>query len=173
MKSFDEVGNEVGTDKVSCGYGPLYDGLVFTKIDRRQPCRILELGVHNGASMRLWEQLFPQAQIIGLDIEPRCLQYATERASIVIGNQTDAALLRSLGEFDLVVDDCSHDGGDIVASFEALWPQTKMAYVVEDAWVDHVPSILAAIEAAGGRWVCAVSAFPNRRIIFVFRGESK
>lgn len=170
MKSFDEACREAGSDKWLCGYGPLYEAYVFTRVLRTEPVRILELGVHNGASMRLWEELYPQAQIVGLDIEPRCIEYTSERTRIVIGNQTNEALLRGLGSFDLVVDDCSHEVGDMTRSFEILWSATNNVYVIEDCHSEHLGRVVATIEATGDAEVivCA-SSFPKRHIVFARR----
>ena len=169
MRSFDEVCREAGSDKWLCGYGPLYEAYVFPYVRRDEPVRILEFGVHNGASMRLWEELYPQAQIVGLDIEPRCIEYASERTRIVIGSQTNEALLRGLGDFDLVVDDCSHHVDDIVASFGILWPKTKAVYVVEDIFAEHLGHVVAAVDAQAAPQIVCASSFPNRHILFARR----
>ncbi|MCY7388515.1 MAG: hypothetical protein LH481_10695, partial [Burkholderiales bacterium] len=51
----------------------------------------------------------PQAQIIGVDINPVCAQMAEPGIEIVIGDQEDrklhAALRDNYGEFDIVIDD--------------------------------------------------------------------
>lgn len=69
---------------------------------------------------------------MGLDIDPRCAAYAETRIAVHIGNQADVALLKSLGEFDIVIDDGSHRLQDQAASFEALWPATRGVYLIED-----------------------------------------
>jgi SAM-dependent methyltransferase len=100
---------------------------------RNEDVRVLEIGVDHGGSLQLWKKYFGHnAQVVGLDIDPACAQYTEDQIKIVIGNQADVALLKSLGEFDIVIDDGSHKLQDQLASFEALWPQVRGAYLIED-----------------------------------------
>lgn len=100
---------------------------------RNQAIRVLEIGIDHGGSLQLWKKYFgPWAQIVGLDIDPRCAEYVEDQVQVHIGNQSDVGLLRSLGEFDIVIDDGSHRVQDQSASFEVLWPKTKSVYLIED-----------------------------------------
>lgn len=95
--------------------------------------RVLEIGVDHGGSLQIWKKYFgPDAHIVGLDIDPRCKEYAEDQIEIHTGNQSDVALLKSLGTFDIVIDDGSHWIQDQEASLEALWPRTHSVYLVED-----------------------------------------
>jgi hypothetical protein len=94
--------------------------------------RLLEIGVDHGGSLQLWKAVFPNAQIIGFDINPACKEYEEDRISIVTGDQTDTKLLQSLGGFDVVIDDGSHMREHQSISFNALWPSTRTVYVIED-----------------------------------------
>jgi hypothetical protein len=61
-----KLGSLYGTDKVARGILPFYDAL-FGK--RREICqRILEIGVFFGASIRMWRDYFPNAEIHGADV---------------------------------------------------------------------------------------------------------
>lgn len=93
---------------------------------------LLEIGVHRGESLRMWKNEFPGARIVGLDINPNCGK--PEGCEVVIGSQDDPEVLRSLGEFDVVVDDGSHLNRHILASFKALWPKVRPGgmYAIED-----------------------------------------
>jgi hypothetical protein len=100
---------------------------------RSEDVRILEIGVDHGGSLQLWKKYFGlNAQIVGLDIDPACAEYAEDQIEIRIGNQSDVALLKSLGAFDIVIDDGSHRTQDQEASLEALWPQVRGVYLIED-----------------------------------------
>ncbi len=60
--------------------------------------RVLEIGVDHGGSLQIWKKYFgADARIVGLDIDPRCQEYAEDQIEIVTGNQADVALLKSLG----------------------------------------------------------------------------
>jgi hypothetical protein len=111
-------------------YGPLYDrhlAPLWTRVKR-----VLEIGVDHGGSLQLLARLFPAAKIVGLDINPACKEYEENRISVTIGDQCDINLLESLGEFDVVIDDGSHDLQHQSTSFRTLWPKTKMVYLIED-----------------------------------------
>lgn len=100
--------------------------------------KILEIGVDRGESLNLWKEYFPNAEILGLDINPECLKYTKERIRVVIGNQNDEKFLKYFGNkegfFDIIIDDGSHKHQDIVKSFSYLYPfvSNKGFYCVED-----------------------------------------
>jgi hypothetical protein len=111
-------------------YGPIYDRHLDPLWTTAK--RILEIGVDHGGSLQLWAHAFPSAQIVGLDINPDCKRFEEDGFSIVIGDQTDTALLATLGEFDIVIDDGSHDPAHQGITFTALYPKTKSVYLIED-----------------------------------------
>jgi hypothetical protein len=112
-------------------YFPIYDKH-FAKYQDK-PVRVLEIGVSHGGSLQLWKEYFgPQAQITGLDIDPRCQDYEEEQIKIYCGDQSDAGVLSGFGEFDIVIDDGSHVVAHQEASFKALWPSTRGVYLIED-----------------------------------------
>ena len=110
-------------------YFPLYDRHLGPY---RKACRVLEIGIDHGGSLQLWKRFFPHAQIVGIDINPACAEYIEDRIEVRIGNQADPQFLASLGSFDIVIDDGSHESVDQEASIKALWPKTKCAYFIED-----------------------------------------
>ena len=101
------------------------------------PKRILEIGVKGGGSLVLWRELFPEAEIVGLDIKLPKMP-PPERVSFVRGDQSDhsvlAKLARDYGPFDLVIDDGSHVSEDQRKTFCFLIDHlTEGAlYVIED-----------------------------------------
>ena len=87
----------------------------------------------------MWAEFFPNATIYGIDVNPLCKQYESERIKIFIGSQADGRFLddclRQIGrEPDIVIDDGSHRPEHQIASFNALFPRlsTHGIYVVED-----------------------------------------
>lgn len=137
------LGVECRTDK-SCHN--LTDGLNYLDVYEpyfsqfsQQPVRLLEIGVRDGSSLRLWQRYFVNAEIIvGIDIDPGCEKISIPKCCIEIGDQADPAFLRKVteqyGPFDIVIDDGSHINADIVASFEELWAAVSAngIYVIED-----------------------------------------
>ncbi len=101
--------------------------------------RVLEIGVQTEKSIRTWEKFFPEAEIYGIDILPECRRFESGRVKIRVGDQSDAAFLRSVvveagGSFDIVIDDGSHWVEHQIKSFEVLFPLLSEhgIYVMED-----------------------------------------
>jgi hypothetical protein len=126
------------TDKPP-GYLANYDRELGHLYD--QPIAMLELGVQRGGSMLLWRDVFPKAQIAGLDLNPVDVHDDTGRIHIYTGFQQDTATLDRIAEevapggFDLIIDDASHVGTYTAASFWHLFPQHLKAggiYVLDD-----------------------------------------
>ena len=69
---------------------------------RREPLRILEIGIWHGASLKLWRQYFDNAKsiIVGVDVLPECIRYDAPAAGIHIriGSQADPACVGSRQE---------------------------------------------------------------------------
>ncbi len=127
-----------GTDKgPGChNYTALYESM-FGGI-REDKLKILEIGVLEGASLRMWCDYFPNAEIHGMDIDPYCKAFADDRITIHIGDQGNRDDLDKIGiDFDIVIDDGSHQVADQIASFKVLWPNTQLLYVVEDVYSSY------------------------------------
>lgn len=65
MTTLCELAAKHGTDKLKHGYTPLYHEL-FTP-HRDQQFSLVEIGVLNGASIRMWRDYFPEATIYAVD----------------------------------------------------------------------------------------------------------
>jgi hypothetical protein len=142
--SLDLIGVQEGTDKSSLvgDYLRFYDAL-FSGM-RHDEFNFIEIGVFNGGSVRTWEKYFTRAQIIGVDIDPKCRGYATERVKIEIGSQNDPEFLHHLAVSwppRVIIDDGSHQSYDIIFTFERLFPvlQPGGIYVIEDLHFHLIP----------------------------------
>jgi len=114
---------------------------------RQRPIRLLEIGVSHGGSLQLWKQYFgDEASIVGVDIDPRCREYAEDGIDIEIGDQGDPAfwarLLATYIDFDIVIDDGSHLSAHQLAAFANLWPRLRDqgVYLVEDCHCAYWPN---------------------------------
>jgi hypothetical protein len=115
---------------------------------RAEPMRILEIGVLDGSSLRLWKRYFthPDTIIVGIDIQPGCIQFdaPADGIRVRIGSQADGAFLKRVvqefGPFDLIIDDGSHQSSHIIASFNHLYSQglkSSGIYFVEDLHANY------------------------------------
>jgi hypothetical protein len=115
---------------------------------RSQALRILEIGVFQGASLRLWRRYFhnPETVIVGIDIDPACARFDSSRENVHvrIGSQADAAFLatvtRDFGPFDIIIDDGSHQSSHMIASFNHLFAgalRDDGIYLVEDLHANY------------------------------------
>lgn len=122
---------------------------------------VLEIGIGNaplmvpivgrtykpGASLRMWRDYFPGAQIIGCDILESVL-FKEERINTVIADQSNETSLKTLvaytktfGEYtDLIVDDGSHIVEHMRLSFKVLWVSVRPGglYIIEDIQAKHL-----------------------------------
>jgi hypothetical protein len=135
--TLDEIGLSCGTDKASSHHGFLNFYERFLQEIRYGATTILEIGVYQAASLRMWEQFFPNATIIGLDINEDSRAYQSGRIKIEIGDQANPMTLAALskhGPFDLIVDDGSHQWTHQITSFRYLYPHVKSGhyYILED-----------------------------------------
>lgn len=144
-----------GTDKWSHGYIPHYERHFHDRRSRR--LNILEIGVggheapeQGGASLRMWQEYFPNSAIYGLDVVDKTM-HADQRIRIFTGSQNDDRFLRQIadqvGRFDVVIDDGSHISEHVITAFSALFPHLADGgiYVIEDIETSYWPQF-------GGAW---------------------
>ena len=110
----------------------------FRRFVNKQPT-ILEIGVWNGGSLKMWQDYFGNGvQIIGIDNNPECKQFEQDNIEIFIGSQDDEELLNNIiakyPNVDVVLDDGSHMMRHMKKSFEVLYPKISDngVYAVED-----------------------------------------
>jgi hypothetical protein len=152
----DALARYYGTDKSSQlhGYTRLYQR--HFRARRTAVRSVLEIGVGGitshegfettagGQSLRMWRDYFPNAEIVGVDINEKDVR--ATRIHFERGDQSDSAFLqevaRKYGPFDVVIDDGSHIGRHIQASFAALWGAVTPTgiYAIEDLPVAFHPS---------------------------------
>lgn len=151
IMTLDELAIEYGTDKSSKdhNYTEIYEQM-FSGI-REEPLKILEIGIAGGASIRMWRDYFPNAEIHGIDIsvdeyrkaileDPESnLPSLPSRTHFHIGDQGDKDFLDTIGiDFDIVIDDGSHRVADQIFTFNHLWPNTRLVYIVEDVYSSYL-----------------------------------
>ncbi|MFE0511426.1 hypothetical protein, partial [Streptomyces sp. NPDC058964] len=97
-----------------------------------------------GASLRMWKQFFPKAQIFGMDIQDKSF-VDEDRITTFIGDQSDPSSLNAvadkIGELDVIIDDGSHRSPHVLTTFATLFPRLKDGgiYAVEDTQSSYWP----------------------------------
>ena len=138
------LAQKYGTDKTNKDHS--YKGVTYLDIyhrymssKRSEVKTFIEIGVKDGASLRMWKDYFPNATIYGIDIDPRCKQFAEDRIEIIIGDQNSGPFLRSLidkfsGGIDILLDDGSHITRHQIGTFGALYPLINPSglFIIED-----------------------------------------
>jgi len=144
MSALENIAIKYGADKQFEGYTKYYE-MFFDRI-RYERVTLLEIGVLKGASMRMWEEYFPEGNISGIDIDPACTKHSSSRIRVFIGNQLDRDFLMNVidrtGSPDVIIDDGGHKMSQQIGTFEVLFQFLKPGgiYVVEDlhtSYVDH------------------------------------
>jgi hypothetical protein len=123
-----ELAAKYGTDKHEHGYMPFYEAHL-----PQQPGKILEIGVKQGASMRMWREAFPQAELHGMDLFME-FQPPDDIPGVRWwkGHQCDYYLLEELlkQDFDVIIDDGSHASRHQLMTFFGLF--NGKHYFIED-----------------------------------------
>ena len=66
---------------------------------RSKPVVVVEIGVYEGGSLQMWKNYFgTQAQIYGIDVDPRCKSFEEPQITIAIGSQEDRQFLRTFAQ---------------------------------------------------------------------------
>ena len=209
--TFDEIGQRHGTDKASFivrganfaefsregqpivghGYLSAYEALLGHR--RGEALWILEIGVQRGYGLMTYEDCFERAEVVGIDVAPMCVPSDFRRAELVVMDAYDAAardrFFTERGDFDLIVDDASHQSARQIELLGALFARVRPGgyYVVEDVECGFEPyyggnpeggpgSIVwrlmeAARDALGGR-PGSVGVHCYRGIAFLERGPA-
>ena len=105
----------------------------FSKIRTSAKC-IVEIGVYQGESLKLWKQFFSNASIVGIDKNPLevdgCVTILADQSSSEDMNK----LMNTLGDVDLIIDDGSHRMSDQQITFATLFQKVSVGgiFVIED-----------------------------------------
>lgn len=106
---------------------------------RGSAVKILEIGVYHGGSLQMLKKYFgPSAELVGVDIDNRCVQYQEQQISIETGDQSNGDFWQDFfkrhGSFDIIIDDGSHHSRHQILTFMMAWPHLKNGgtFLIED-----------------------------------------
>lgn len=122
-----ELAIKYGSDKAEHNYLQFYQ-----KMLPKAPIKLLEIGVKQGASVRMWKEWFPETQIHGLDLFEEFPIPDITGVTWHKGNQVDYELLERLQkeDFDVIIDDGSHLSRHQMMTFYGLFNGKQ--YYIED-----------------------------------------
>ncbi len=142
-------------------YTPFYYKLLKTR--RNSLRKMFEMGVLLGASLRMWRDFFPNAQVYGADKMPAAM-FENERISTYLCNSTIGSELKQLiektgSDIDLFIDDGSHHYKDQIFLAKTILSllNDDVIYIIED--VSHNRTI--ASELSG--YKCEAPFLKNRK----------
>lgn len=145
MGLLNDIGLKYNADKSSRFHNYL-DFYQEQLPDRDFSGRLLEIGVMDGLSMKMWREYYPNAEIIGIDIKDMSMFHNTdwqvpESVKLLTLDGTKAKDMKPLGKFDVIIDDGSHYWADQQKSFDILYRQQLNpggVYILEDLWTSHI-----------------------------------
>jgi len=153
------VGGRPDGRKDGSGHGFAHTYARALESTRMTTKRVLEFGVYMGASIKMWQEYFPNAEIVGVDWFAGLLGHGErfkdahkfyddwqagkhgQRIQLIEANQglTEdlqrvVSTLRNGAAFDLIVDDASHKNKDQQQTFGHMFPLLRPGgiYVLED-----------------------------------------
>jgi hypothetical protein len=142
-KILQNLGIKYGTDKSSVHQ---FNGRTFLDVYEKYFYKfkenkivLLEIGVLNGSSLKVWKEYFKNSKIIGVDIDPSKIAYSQDNIEIFIGSQDSELLISEIKNkypegIDIIIDDGSHINSLTIASFNLLFNHLNKGgiYIIED-----------------------------------------
>lgn len=139
MTPLCELARKYGTDKCDKhNFTPTYHAAFKDRAESVK--RVLEVGIKRGASLRMWQEFFPNATIYGVDHNPDTF-INHGRIQSFHGDQKDPGSLiecarkaTAAGLLDVIIDDGSHHWSLQLATATALlsFLAPDGIYVIED-----------------------------------------
>src|SRR6185295_1134606 len=106
---------------------------------------VLEIGVFHGGSLQMWREYFGEGtKIVGIDVDPRCKDFATDDTTVLIGDQADPAFLAEVRSrfprVDILIDDGGHNMLEQIVTFGELYThlQPNGVYLCEDTHTSYM-----------------------------------
>ena len=145
-------------------YIDFYEGLFYPY--KHKSINVLEIGIQYGFSCALWVNYFTNATIYGMDIEE--IQSYKFGYNFIKGDSTSWSVqnekFKGL-EFDIIIDDGSHETIDQCNTFALYWQLMKKGgiYIIEDMYEieKHLPEFEETFKKFGATY--ELFDFRNRK----------
>ncbi len=187
-----EIAMKYKTDKcpqIRHSYTPFYYKLFK---DRRNDIKkLFEIGVgysvvmgnypgyFRGASLRMWEDFFPNAMIYGIDtVQESCFDDCKRIKTWIADQSKEPDLKRAIeitgSDLDIVIDDGSHLSRDQVFSCQTLMPllDEKVTYIIEDVLDAKIINALGDYDCQLHEFERISPIYDDNRLVIVKHRES-
>lgn len=162
-------------------YIPTYEAL-FSAM-KNESINLLEIGIYQGGSLKLWRDYFTKANIIGIDIiytETAKNTLANTNVSVFLSDSTDSnsdVLTNKIKdmEFDIIIDDGCHSFDSQYKTLQNYWGTLKTGgiYIIEDIEPRTLnnPNFIKKFKGINDFEIINLSQQDNRAdsILFIFR----
>ncbi len=104
---------------------------------RNENITMLEIGIRDGSSLRIFRDFFKKGKILGLDIDPNTA-FSDNRITTYIGSQNSIEIINKIFNenpvINIVLDDGSHINELTIASFQLIFDKLPKGsfYIIED-----------------------------------------
>ena len=138
MKSLQDVYksyqmDDAGGDK---GTAHSYIDIYADQISADEGKSLLEIGVWQGHSLKMWAEYLPNSRVVGLDIDLNRLLWQSDGFEVLLCDATKQAEIvdKVFGMFDYIIDDGSHTEAAQIGAFYNLWDYLLVGgkYFIED-----------------------------------------
>jgi hypothetical protein len=139
LESLQNIGLKHNTDKAG---GHCFCDFYESHLEhmRYDQIRILEIGIDNGRSLKMWNEFFPNAIINAVDIASESIELVKQIPGVHELYKADmdcVSVVERLSkefEWDLIVDDGGHTMRQQQLAFRFLWPKVKPCgfFIIED-----------------------------------------
>lgn len=141
MSQLHDIGFKYGTDKAT--YHEYLNFYAKHLPGRDFNGRLLEIGIRDGSSLRMWREYYPNAEIVGIDVVK--YDWTIEGVTMLEMDGTNIVDLRELGYFDIIIDDGSHMTHDQQTTFYWLYYNQLNepgVYILEDLHTSYLPEYI-------------------------------
>ncbi len=143
--SLRELSRGKATDKDTVhSYLDSYEALFFSRKDT--VTNIMEIGILDGGSIRLWRDYFPNATVTALDISPKYF-HDQSRIRVFTGDAYTQDMLHKLTDrkYDIIIDDGPHTLESmkyVATNYTPLLAENGVLIIEDVQDIEWVPEII-------------------------------
>jgi len=137
INTLNEIGKKYDCDKSDRYHSYLRKYEFFLSKFKNEHITLLELGVLNGSSLKMWSEFFSGSRIIGTDINKECLKHNGGNIEVLISDISSVKDLTELKAFNphVIIEDATHFWSHQILALVILFDSIKEGgiYIMEDS----------------------------------------